>query len=155
MPTYGTAFLALPGLAHVLPQVKGTGGEDGASTSYLGGFDLVSTAAAPPRQVREHLTLLPEQAGLHLTPPLLQDDGGCGAGGRRVSKLWGHSTGHSRSMSDAYLPTYFGFDRHLSLLFPLPWAENIILRLRAGDYPNQLHHCITPKGVATKRRPAS
>lgn len=46
---------------------------------YLGGFDFVSGAAAPSRQVREHFTLLAQQAGLHLTPPLLQDDGGCGS----------------------------------------------------------------------------
>lgn len=75
-------------------------------SQYLGGFDLVSTAAAPPGQVREHLTLLPQQAGLHLTPPLLQDDEGCGAGGRCGSKFWEHSTGHSRSVDEVYLPTY-------------------------------------------------
>lgn len=52
------------------------------------------TAAAPSRQVREHSALLPWQAGLHLAPPLLQDDGGVHAGGlcpRGASHLAGRA----------------------------------------------------------------
>lgn len=90
----GTAIQALRGSNPVLPQGEQVG-KTRHPSQYLGGFDLVSTAAAPPRQVREHLTLLPPQTGLHLTPPLLQDDGGCGAG----------STGHSWAVKEAYLPT--------------------------------------------------
>lgn len=82
-----------------LPQVKGKQeGRMSHPSQYLGGFDLVSTAAAPPGQVREHRTLLPRQAGLHLTPPLLQDDGGCRAGGRCGSRFW--------SVTEACLPTH-------------------------------------------------
>lgn len=44
--------------------------------SYLSGFDFVPSAAGPASEVREHLTLLSIQAGVHLTPPLLQHDRG-------------------------------------------------------------------------------
>lgn len=48
-PSHGTATLALQGLAPVLPQEKGEHeGRMKHPLQYLGGFDLVSTAAAPP-----------------------------------------------------------------------------------------------------------
>lgn len=45
---------------------------------HLGGFDFVACAAGPSCEVRQNLTLLPIQTRVHLTPPLLQNDGRCG-----------------------------------------------------------------------------
>ena len=44
----------------------------------LGGFDLVAGAAAPAGEVRQRLALLPVHTRMHLAPPLLTHDRGCG-----------------------------------------------------------------------------
>lgn len=46
--------------------------------THLGGLHFVATTAAPAREVRQDLALLPIEARLHLAPPLLQHDGGWG-----------------------------------------------------------------------------
>ena len=55
-------------------------------SSHLGGFDFVPSTAGPASEVGEHLTLLSIQAGVHLTPPLLQHDGGWRREGERTGE---------------------------------------------------------------------
>lgn len=55
---------------------------------HLGGFDFVARAARPSCEVRQNLTLLPIQTRVHLTPPLLQDDG---CWGRRKKERLRHT----------------------------------------------------------------
>lgn len=46
--------------------------------THLGCLYFVSRTAAPPFEIRQHFTLLPVHAGMHLAPPLLCNYGGCG-----------------------------------------------------------------------------
>ena len=47
-----------------------------STLTYLGGFYFVPRGTAPSLEVREDLALLPVQAWVHLTPPLLLHYGG-------------------------------------------------------------------------------
>lgn len=53
--------------------------------THLGCLYFVSRTAAPPFEIRQHFTLFPVHAGMHLAPPLLRDYGGCG-GKKREGK---------------------------------------------------------------------
>lgn len=46
--------------------------------THLGCLYFVSRTAAPPFEIRQHFTLFPVHAGMHLAPPLLCNYGGCG-----------------------------------------------------------------------------
>lgn len=82
------------------------------SSAHLRGLDFVPRDARPAGEVGENSALLPHETRLHVTPPLLTHDRGCGdrrqeGRFRRTKMLDNNQTSHSVVLDSLAIPDWW------------------------------------------------